>query len=103
MNSKTLLITAALNLLAAGLFATNNIPPAKKDLTRDPSGYCISLAPATPAEATFEDEVPVTDYHNLMPTPPRQATFEDEPVDSILLKVLAPVAPSEADFSDSQL
>jgi hypothetical protein len=64
----------------------------------------ISLAPTTPAEATFEDAVLVNDNDNIAkfaPITPKEADFSDNvPESNINLKSLAPVTPVTAIFED---
>lgn len=62
------------------------------------------LAPATPKVAVFGDNAPETliDINTLAPAVPQVATFEEPETagDSTDAKIIAPVIPSEADFSD---
>ena len=61
----------------------------------------ISLAPSTPAEATFSDEAAYAEI-NLAPTTPEEASFDDDPelIRPPVAEGLAPSTPSEADFSN---
>jgi hypothetical protein len=64
-----------------------------------------ALAPATPAEATFEDfndlYPSVKVVEGLAPVLPMVAGFNDEaPVTEVSVTSLAPVTPKEADFED---
>jgi hypothetical protein len=56
------------------------------------------LAPAVPAEATFEEMIMVNEISSLMPVTPSEATFEDISGDLTSPFDLAPVAPIQADF-----
>lgn len=65
-----------------------------------------NLAPVTPKEATFNDVLPekVPAMVSLALIMPKEATFDDNDssneISSELLKKIAPVIPSEADFND---
>ena len=75
--------------------------PAKNTFT------ITSLAPVTPKEATFNDNIPEERTNiNLAPVTPKEATFEDADyssteITSEFLREIAPVAPAFADFDDS--
>lgn len=68
-----------------------------------------SLAPATPKEATFQDNIPEEkSYVNLAPFTPKEATFEDDNnnntgtgITSDFLREVAPITPDFADFEDA--
>ena len=65
------------------------------------AGVAFNLAPVSPIEADFSDEIPETTINmiTLAPVTPYEADFasDDETTNT---SVLAPVAPSAADFSD---
>ena len=60
----------------------------------------ISLAPATPAEATFE-EVSIVDVATLIPVLPFTATFDDMPVTIPSISDLSPETTAVAEFEDA--
>jgi hypothetical protein len=72
------------------------------------NSFTASLAPTTPAEATFEDAndaaatlvlAPTINIVTLAPVTPIEADFSSDD-DTPNARVLAPVTPSVADFSD---
>ncbi|MCX6246160.1 MAG: hypothetical protein NTW10_00365 [Bacteroidetes bacterium] len=100
MKATKVIIAAVLILLGSSLFADNNItlaPVAEANATIS----LVSLAPATPVEATFEEIATQADYSVFAPVTPVEADFNNndlvQPVD---FSTLAPTTPSEADFSD---
>jgi hypothetical protein len=58
------------------------------------------LAPTTPEEASFEDEIQ-PDLLNLKPETPVEATFEEFEVTPVSIWLLAPVTPFEVTFEVS--
>ena len=78
-----------------------NAGPAKNTLD------ISTLAPVTPKEATFNDNIPEErTYFKLAPVTPKEATFEDADyasaeITSEFLREVAPVTPASADFDDS--
>ena len=59
------------------------------------------LAPTTPSEAPFSNEIAETES-NLAQTSPEEASFEGdtELINSSAMEFLAPATPQEADFKD---
>lgn len=90
------LLALQMNVLFAGNRNSYDTPVTKENF----SNLIISLAPATPVEANFEDDATLTDYAVLAPIMPTEATFEDMPSEMIPLADLAPVNPTIADFED---
>jgi|GEM_PF-1924565 len=92
---KTKILTLAIaSLMCIQLAkATTNIPPQLAWLT-----------PATPSEATFDEEVvainqyPVINFSMLAPEIPAEATFEDNMPE---IRRIAPDLPTEATFEDN--
>jgi hypothetical protein len=103
MKSTNIIIATLFAFQVSFLFAANAGEPANVEITGSSIGR-ISVAPTTPAEATFE-EVFSVDNNTLMfaaPAVPIEADFNDNvPDGGIILKNLAPVTPVEADFPDS--
>lgn len=99
-----LIIAAAVTFQWNNLYAYNGNPTVN---SKGSISNQLSLAPKTPAEATFEDPVMVCDNDNiarLAPITPREATFTDiVPELRINLKSLAPVAPMVATFDDDNV
>ena len=95
----TIIIAAVLSLQINLLFAETKISSTPV-VTESVSIISMSLAPATPAKATFE-ELPseINSLMELAPTTPAYAEFEDT-VDTVGIDFssLGPVAPVEADF-----
>jgi hypothetical protein len=63
-----------------------------------------ALAPVTPLEADFNDGVPAPDASriNLSPVTPNEADFNDAaPETTEDISILAPVTPLEAEFNDA--
>jgi len=87
-------LTLQINFLFAGSdgtsFKTNAAVLSKSTIT---------LAPATPAEATFEDVAASAGNSSLAPRTPGVASFDDEPGNTTILS-LAPVTPAAADFEE---
>ncbi len=101
MKATVTILAAFLTLQAGILFAGNNnfpVPASSENSTL----FIISLAPATPAEATFEVVNTITiDFATLSPVVPNEADFNDvAPESAIDLMNLMPVAPAAADFYD---
>jgi len=92
-------IAAVLTFQAAVLFASNDIisTPSANTFT---TTSIIALNPATPVEATFEEET-IFDVNQLVPVIPAEATFEDASIDMISTLNLAPVVTQIADFEDA--
>jgi hypothetical protein len=95
----TICITVVLMISGDLLFAGSSNPA--NPVSKAHNGLSlISLAPATPLEATFEDMPSELIFSvNLAPTTPAVADFEDAGTDlQIDLESLAPATPTEADF-----
>jgi hypothetical protein len=58
----------------------------------------ITLAPATPLEATFDDVAVAADILTLAPATPAEATFSDDTENMDNPGAIAPVTPLVADF-----
>ena len=102
MKASNIIISVLFALQVTFLFAANAGEPVNTGSINS-TILKISLAPTTPAVATFED-VPTTtsELNYLAPTTPAEAYFNDEvPVVTDSLKELAPVTPAEADFNDT--
>jgi hypothetical protein len=101
MKATTIIIAAVFSLLVSSSFADNNItvaPVAETNATIS----LVSLAPVTPAEATFEEIATLTDYTVFAPVTPVEADFNDnDRVQPVETSTLAPATPAEADFSDT--
>ena len=89
---------AAIFSLTINVLFAGNISPVENSL----NATLVSLVPATPAEASFEEAV-ITDITSLAPVAPMTADFSDTPETIIDLTYLAPVTPEEADFSSEEL
>jgi hypothetical protein len=98
MKATTTILAAVLTLSMNVLFATNDGTGAINNIN---SSTFTTLAPNTPAEATFEDANDATVIaFNLAPVSPIEADFTDEiPEATIDITTLAPVTPGEADFA----
>lgn len=88
---------AVLALFANMLVAGNDYidPPANSAVTRP---AIVSLTPAIPSEATFEDAVVISGPAGLAPVLPSEAMFEEVVTKDISADGFTPVIPSEADF-----
>ncbi len=87
------IFTLFANVLFAGNDYTNTTPAPI------PASYNIgSFAPALPAEATFEDAIPVPDFSGLYPVIPSEASFEETVNETFSVIDLSPAIPTEADF-----
>jgi hypothetical protein len=99
MKATTIIIAAALTLQVNILFAGNEVNSTP--LANTYSAITLTLlAPTTPAEATFEDLVEMTDFASLAPVTPAEAQFEDISCELVAALNLASVTPAEADFED---
>jgi hypothetical protein len=96
MKTTTILLTVLLafqvNFLSAG--NKSDVVPGTKET---PLVAVTSLAPVTPATATFEDATIADDLTALEPVAPAEATFGDEPADKGISS-FEPAVPAEADF-----
>ena len=105
MKATSTILAAILTLSMNVLFAGNDEATLKTGTTT----FRVSLAPSTPAEATFEDvnelnatafvPAPTINITTLAPVTPIEADFASDD-DTTTAGVLAPVTPSVADFSD---
>ena len=99
MKAKITIFAAVLTLQAGILFAGNDNVSAP--LANESSMILmISLAPATPVEATFEDMSTIS-MNDLMPMTPSEATFDDIPASVSSIIDLSPETPAVADFEDA--
>ena len=87
-------------LLHAGILFAGNETTSTSTVNQPATISLTLLAPATPAEATFEEINPgMLDFTFLAPVMPVNADFTDvAPVASMSLTKLAPVTPVVADF-----
>ena len=98
MKATITILAAVLTLSINVLFASND--GAAVNTTINSSTF-TSLAPATPAEATFEDaNDATTTAFILAPVSPIEADFSDAISETTVdITTLAPVTPFEADFA----
>jgi hypothetical protein len=97
------LLAAMLGLQFNVLFAAVNYSDASAAISgRTTELGTASLAPSTPAEATFEEVAePAISLAGLAPVSPAEAEFNDEaPAIETRESRLAPVTPKEADFEE---
>jgi hypothetical protein len=97
MKATTIIIAVVLTLSMNVLFASND----GAVVNRESNAFLTSLAPTTPAEATFEEmnDAVVTAF-NLSPVSPVEADFSDAIEETTIdMITLAPVTPGEADFA----
>jgi len=95
MKATTIILAAALTLSTNVLFASHD----EAEVNRKTTSNFTSLAPITPAEATFEE---VSEATTIVPAPttPLEADFLDAVIEpSPDISTLAPVTPTEADFA----
>lgn len=95
---------ATTTILAAVLILTVNVLFASNDgaaVNSESNSFHISLAPSTPAEATFEDaNDAIAVAFILAPVTPIEADFSDVISETTIdITTLAPVTPIEADFA----
>lgn len=96
MKASTIILAAALTLSINVLFASNDGAVMNRETTSD----FTSLAPSTPAEATFEEVSDATTTIVLAPSTTIEADFTDAVTESTInIITLAPVTPIEADFA----
>lgn len=94
-----MIIAAVLTLQAGILFAGNDNAPASSN--DNSTITLVSIAPTTPAEATFEEVTTINEVAPLVPATPTEATFDDVTSDLVPAWNLAPVTPGSADFNDA--
>jgi hypothetical protein len=99
MKAKSIIIAAVLALQINVLLADNNNSSAPAVIVNN-SVNAMSLAPATPMEATFEESVMINEFADLAPVLPQEASFDDIAMEAFTIDngTLAPLAPSEASF-----
>ena len=97
MKTTSIILATVLTLSINVLFASNDDAILNKETYSIPA----LLAPATPAEATFEDlNEATTTAFMLSPVSPVEADFSDAISETTInITTLAPVTPSEADFN----
>lgn len=96
MKASTILLAAVLTLSMNVLFASND----EAVMNRETLSNSTSLAPNVPAEATFEEISDAITTIVLAPITPSEADFTDAvPESTINIATLAPVTPIEADFA----
>lgn len=100
MKATTLIIAAVLTLSANALFAENH-NMVSTGASPETAAMMVSLAPAVPAEATFEDLAVTADFAALTPVTPAEADFSDAA--AVELPGLAPNNTAEATFDDADL
>ena len=100
MKATTTILAAIFTLSMNVLFASND--RAAVNTTMNSSTF-TALAPATPAEATFEDMNDATaTAFKLAPVSPIEADFSDAISETTIdIFTLAPVTPIEADFASN--
>jgi hypothetical protein len=86
-------VTAAISSLAPTTPAVADF----SDVIPEPVASTVSLAPVTPKEADFNDEVP-ENLNDLAPVAPAEADFDEMLTDQVDFTLLAPTAPTYADF-----
>jgi hypothetical protein len=98
LKATMIILAAVLTLSMNVLFASNDGAAVINNMK---SSTFTALAPATPAEATFEDVNDATAIaFNLSPVSPIEADFSDEFSETTIdIITLAPVTPIEADFA----
>ncbi|MEI7662281.1 MAG: hypothetical protein WCK34_08790 [Bacteroidota bacterium] len=97
MKASTIIAAAILSLQAGILFAGNentSAPVTNENMTIS----IVALAPAPPAEATFEEIEAVDETLVFAPVTPSEATFGDEYNEQAPVIGLAPSTPATADF-----
>ena len=95
MKTTTIILAAVLTFSVNFLFAGND----ESRMNTETTSFQASLAPSTPAEATFEDVNDATTFV-LAPTTPIEADFSDVVTEATIdITTLAPVTPIEADFA----
>ena len=105
MKATTTILAAIFILSMNVLFASND----RAAVNSETNSFHASLAPSTPAEATFEDmDIPVAlvgESISLAPLSPVEATFEDT-VETVVsmpdICSLVPVTPAVADFETAE-
>lgn len=102
---QTLILTAIFCLMSGVIFADGTEVRPTANCNDALSVALTNLTPSLPAEATFDDDVTLTDLGYLAPNTPIEATFDDVPEagNEMILQNLAPVTPSEADFDDIEI
>lgn len=100
MKATTTILAAVLTISMNVLFASNDGAAVINNMN---STTFTTLAPATPAEATFEDANDATaNFVNLAPVSPIEADFSDVITETTIdITALAPVTPTEADFTSN--
>ena len=98
MKATTTILAAVLTFSMNVLFASNDGAVVNNNIN---SSTFTTLAPATPAEATFEDANYATaTAFILAPVTPIEADFSDAISETTIdITTLTPVTPSEADFA----
>ena len=98
MKATTIILAAIFTLSMNVLFASNDGAVVNNNI--NPSTFA-TLAPSTPAEATFEDLIMATaTAFNLAPVSPIEADFSDAISETTIdITTLAPVTRIEADFA----
>ena len=97
MKATTTILAAVLTLSMNVLFASND----GASVNSETNSFHTSLAPNTPAEATFEEvNDAIATAFILAPVSPVEADFSDAISETTIdIITLAPVTPSEADFA----
>lgn len=107
MDTRIISILTILALNFSTSFADNNV---KYTELRPVQPVIMNLAPISPIEADFSDtapEAPVFSFASLMPATPNEATFDDDLFtesvnsDNALPSILTPTTPAKADFEDT--
>jgi len=98
MKATSIILTAVLTLQVGVLFAGNDAVIPVNEVNSTAS--LVSIAPATPIEATFEEFVLEDQFAGLSPVAPEEASFEEFSLEMISVRDLSPITPVEADFDD---
>ena len=101
MKTTAIIFAALLTLQVSTLFAGTT----KESVPASSESYTItlaSLAPVTPAEATFEENTVSNDYTSLVPSLPAEASFDDASCNFNIPADLAPQTPGVAGFDDDE-
>ena len=96
----TKIVIVAIFILEGSYIFAGNTETKSSSNWNVSSSLVLMLAPTAPSEATFEDEISLTDLAGLAPVTPLEAEFSDAvPEAGIDIYSLAPVTPLEADFN----
>jgi hypothetical protein len=97
MKAKSIILAAVLALQINVLLADNTNSSAPAAIVNY-SVSALTLAPATPMEATFEESVIINDFADLAPVMPTEASFDDMAIETVSTLELTPITPVVAEF-----